>query len=143
MLELDHRRRRFAAEIFDRILVAEPVRPFDGVVHVPLPVIRPHVAEARSDAALRRDGVAARREDLGDAGRLQSGSGGAHGRGKTSASSTDNHHVIAVVDNLVSCAHAMAPKVIRASANSAIAAPATARNNSRMLQANRLPSSWT
>src|SRR5260221_9691628 len=132
MLELDHRRRRFAAEIFDRILVAEPVGALDGVVHVPLPVIRPHVAEARRDAALRRDGVAARREDLGDAGRLQSGSGGAHGGAKTSTSSADNHHVVTMVDNLVGCAHAMAPKAIRASANKAIAPPATARNSSRV-----------
>ena len=58
MLELDHRGRRFAAQIFDRVLVAEPVGPFDGVVHVPGPMVRAHVAERsrRCRPALRRCG---------------------------------------------------------------------------------------
>ena len=72
MLELDDRRRSFADHIFDRVLVAEPVGALDGVVHVPGPVVRTHVAEAGGDPALRGDGMAARREDLGDAGGLQS-----------------------------------------------------------------------
>ena len=57
MLELVDRGRRLAAEIFDGVLVAEPVRPLDGVVHVPAPVVLAHVAERGGDAALRRDGV--------------------------------------------------------------------------------------
>ena len=39
--------------------------PFDGVVEVVVPVVFRHVAERRADAALRRDGVRARREHLG------------------------------------------------------------------------------
>src|SRR6185436_5154738 len=73
MLELIDRLGRVAHEIFDRILVAEPVRPLHGVVHVPAPIILMHVAERRRDAALRRHRVRARRENLGDAGGLEAG----------------------------------------------------------------------
>ena len=62
VLELVDGVRRVAAQIFDGVLVAEPVGALDGVVHVPAPVVRPHVAERGGDAALRRDGVRARRE---------------------------------------------------------------------------------
>ena len=80
MLELDDRSGSLAAQIFDRVLVAEPVGAFDGVVHVPGPVVRAHVAEAGGDPALGGDGVAAGREDLGDAGGLQPRAGRAHRR---------------------------------------------------------------
>ena len=45
MLQLVNRFRRITAEIFDRVLIAQPVRPLDGVVHVPAPVILAHIAE--------------------------------------------------------------------------------------------------
>ena len=71
VLELDDRRRRLFAHVLDRVLVAEPVGALDGVVHVPAPVVLAHVAERGADAALRRDGVAARREHLAQASRRQ------------------------------------------------------------------------
>ena len=71
VLELDDRGRRFLAHELDRVLVAEPVRALDGVVEMEAPVVLAHVAERGADAALRRDGVAARREHLGDAGGRQ------------------------------------------------------------------------
>ena len=142
MLELDDRGGRFAGQIFDRVLVAEPVGALDGVVHVPGPVVGAHVAEAGGDPALRGDGVAAGREHLGDAGGLQPRLGGAHRCPKPGAAGADDDHVIAVVDNLVG-AQAAPPKAILASANSASEAPPTARNSSRVLSAKRLPWSWT
>src|SRR5207248_2997097 len=75
MLELDYRFHRIAAHELDRVLVAEPVRPLDGVVHVPAPVVLAHIAERGADAALRRDGMAAGREDLADTGGLEPGNG--------------------------------------------------------------------
>src|SRR6185437_2495404 len=72
MLELVDRLRRVAAEIFDGVLVAEPVRALDRVTHVPAPVVGAHVAERRGDAALRRYGVRAGGEHLGDTGSAQS-----------------------------------------------------------------------
>jgi hypothetical protein len=68
MLKLDDGGNRLATHVFDRILVAEPVGAPDRVVHVPAPIVLFHVAERRTDAALRGDRVTARREDLGDAG---------------------------------------------------------------------------
>ena len=73
MLELVDRLGSVAAQIFDRVLVAQPVGALDRVVHVPAPVVRTHVAERGGNAALRRHGVRAGRKHLGDAGGLQAG----------------------------------------------------------------------
>ena len=64
-------------------------------------MVRAHVAEAGGDPALRRDGVAAGREDLGDAGGLQALFGRAHGRAKARAAGADDDDVIDMVDDLV------------------------------------------
>ncbi len=72
MLKLIHGGRRVAAQIFDGVLIAEPVGPLHGVVHVPAPIVLAHIAQRGRDAALGRHRVRARREHLGDAGRLQS-----------------------------------------------------------------------
>ena len=42
VLELDDRGDRLAAHVFDRVLVAQPVRPLDGVVEVEAPVVLAH-----------------------------------------------------------------------------------------------------
>jgi hypothetical protein len=71
VLELDDRSRRLAAKVLDGVLIAEPVRALDRVVHVPTPIVVAHIAERGADSALGRDRVASRREDLGDAGRRE------------------------------------------------------------------------
>ena len=105
VLELDHRGRRLLAHELDGVLVAEPVRALDGVVHVPAPVVLAHVGERGADAALRRHGVAAGGKHLGDAGGGQSGLGQSQGRAQAGAAGADHHHVIGVIDELVG-AHA-------------------------------------
>ena len=45
MVQFVNRGGSVAAQIFDRVLVAEPVRTLDGVVHVPAPIVGTHVAE--------------------------------------------------------------------------------------------------
>ncbi len=126
MFQLDHRRRRFAHHIFDRVLVAQPVRPLDGVVHVPGPVIGAVVAERGGDAALRRHGVAAGREQLGDAGGLETRFGAAHGGAQARAAGTHDDGVVGMVDDLVSFAHYLTTpmKAILAIAKTPAAAPA-------------------
>ena len=62
VFQFDDRGRRLLAHELDGILIAEPIRSLDRVVHVPAPIIGAHVAERRGDAALRRHRVAARRE---------------------------------------------------------------------------------
>ena len=142
MFQLIDRRGRLAAQIFDRVLVAQPVRPLDGVVHVPAPVVLAHVAERGRDAALRGDGVASRREYLGHAGGLQPRLGRAHRRAQSRSAGADDDHVIDMVDDLVGLAHAAAPNAIRASANKAKALPSTAAKTSTRWAAKRFPSSW-
>src|SRR5262249_57030844 len=53
MLQLVNRFGRVAAQIFDRVLVAEPVGALDGVVPMPTPVVFAHIAERSRNAALR------------------------------------------------------------------------------------------
>src|SRR6185437_15438186 len=79
MFKLVYRLRRVPAEIFDSVLVAEPIGAFDGVVHVPAPIVLAHVAESGGDAALRGYRVRARRKNFGDAGRPQAGFAAADG----------------------------------------------------------------
>src|SRR3546814_18504467 len=75
MLQFINSSRRFTAEIFDCVLITQPVRPLHGVIHVPGPVIGSPIAQAGRDATLCRDRVAARGKDFGDAGGLQAAFG--------------------------------------------------------------------
>ena len=50
MLELDHRGCGLPAQVFDRVLVAEPVGPLDRTVHMPLPTVLAEVAETGGNA---------------------------------------------------------------------------------------------
>ena len=104
VLQLVDRVRRVAAEIFDGVLVTEPVGALDGVVHVPAPVVLAHVAERGGNAALRGNGVRAGREHLGDAGRAQAGLAAADHGAQAGAAGADHHHVVAVILDRVSFA---------------------------------------
>ena len=97
VLELVDGGRRVAAQIFDRVLVAEPVRALDGVVHVPAPIVLAHVAERGRDTALGRDRMRAGREHLGDAGGVQAGLAAADHGAQPGAAGADNHHVVGVI----------------------------------------------
>src|SRR6516165_2873395 len=96
MLELDDRGDRVPAHVLDRVLVAEPVRALDRVVHVPAPIVLTHVAEGGADPALRRNGVAAGRKNLADASGLEAGAGRAEGRAQTRPAAADDDDVVAV-----------------------------------------------
>jgi hypothetical protein len=103
MLQLVDRLGRFTREVFHRVGVAQPVGPFHRVVHVPVPVVRPHVAERCGDAALRRDGVGACREDLGHTGGLQPLFRHPQRRAEAGAARADHDHVIGVFGDVVAC----------------------------------------
>ena len=66
VLELEHRVDGFAREHLGRVLIDEIVAAFDGVEHVPFPVVFFDVAESRADATLSGAGVGARRIELAD-----------------------------------------------------------------------------
>ena len=104
MLKLVDGGRRLAGEVLHRVGVAEPVGPFHRVVHVPLPVVRPHVAERGRDAALRRHRVRAGREHLRDAGRPQPLFG--HAQRRAEARSPGSHdNAVELVRLVVICGH--------------------------------------
>ena len=105
MLELGHRLDGVAAEIFDGVLIAEPVRTLDRVVHVPAPIVGLDIAERGTDAALGADGVAAGREHLGDASGLQSRRGHAKGGAQSGAAGADDDDVIVVIGDVVGLRH--------------------------------------
>ena len=104
MVELVDGGRRVAAEVFDRVLVAEPVGAFDGVVHMPAPVVRPHIAERSRNAALRRDGVRASGKHFRDACRAQACLGAADAGAQAGAARADDHDVECVVGDRIGLA---------------------------------------
>ena len=97
MLEFVDRLGRLAHHVFDRILIAEPVRPLDGVVHVPAPVVGMHVAQRSGNAALGRDRMRAGRKHLGDAGGAQARFAAADHRAQAGAAGADHDDVEGVV----------------------------------------------
>src|ERR1700719_1917349 len=105
MLELDDRFHGIAAHEFDRVLVAEPVGPLDGVVHVPAPVVLAHIPERRADAALRRDGMAAGRGNPADASGLETCNGHSQCRPQPGAAAPDNDDIVRVMLDQIGGAH--------------------------------------
>ncbi len=97
MFQLVDRFRRGAAHIFDSVLIAEPVRALDGVVHVPAPVVLAHIAERGGDAALCRHGVRAGRKHFGDAGCAQSRLAASDHGAQSRPASADDHDVVGVI----------------------------------------------
>src|SRR6185437_411243 len=115
MLQFQYGRNRLAAHIFDGVLVTEPVRSLDGVVHVELPIVTvAHIAERGRHAALCRHRVAARRKYLGDARRPQSGRGHAERGAHAGAAGADDHDVVNVLDDFIHLRHRDGPGHFRA-----------------------------
>src|SRR5262249_1719830 len=97
VFKLVNRRRGIATEILDRILIAEPVRPLDGVVHVPPPVILAHIAERRGNAALGRNRVRTGREHLADGGGPQTGRAASDDGAQARAAGADHDDVVGMI----------------------------------------------
>ncbi len=91
VLELDNGLRRLAAHEFDGILVAEPVGPLDGVVHMPMPMIFLGVAQRRRNSPLRSNGVRTRWKDLGQHSGFQPCFGKLYGGTQSGTAGTDDH----------------------------------------------------
>src|SRR5665811_2241457 len=89
------------AHIFDGILVAEPVGPFDRVVHVPLPTVFAEIAETGCNAALGCNRMTACRKYLCDAGSGQACLDGALRGPQTSTAGTNDDDIKRMVDELV------------------------------------------
>ena len=105
MFQFDDRRDRLAAHVLDRVLVAQPVRPLDRVVHVPAPIVIAHIGKGGADPALGRHGVAAGREHLRNAGGLQPFEGGAQGRPQAGAAGADDDDIVFVIGDRIGGRH--------------------------------------
>jgi hypothetical protein len=119
VLELVDDLRRRLAHVLDRILVAEPVRALDRVIHVPEPVVLGHVGERGTDAALRRDSMRARREHLREHGDRQPGFGELQRRAHARAAGADDDRVEFADGQRHGCAPTLAASFV----NSAAALP--------------------
>ena len=62
VLQLNHCFRRGATHKLNRILVAQPVGTFHGIVHMPVPTVLLHIAQRGGNTALRRYGMRTGRE---------------------------------------------------------------------------------
>ena len=101
MFQLVNGSRGVADEVFDRVLVAEPVGALDGIVHVPLPAVLGHVSERGGDTALRRHRVGAGGENLGDARSAQAGLRGAERCAEAGAAGADHDHVVGMINPVI------------------------------------------
>ena len=109
MLKFIYRLRGFARQIFHSVHVAEPVRTFHRVVHMPLPMVGTHVPERGGDAALGGHRMRAGRKNLGDASRAQALLGHPQCRPKSCSPGSDNNYIVLVLDELVGICHSSAP----------------------------------
>src|ERR1700730_10333726 len=97
MFQLEDRGDGLPAHVLDRILVAEPIRPFDRIVHMPLPTVFPGVPETGRNAPLRGTRVTPRRKDFRDACGRKTRLNRALSSPQTGAAGTDNDHIECMV----------------------------------------------
>lgn len=101
VFQLDDSFGSLAGHIVNGVLVAQPVRSLDSVVHVPLPVVVLHVAQSGVNAALGGDCVRPRRKQFGDHRGFETFSYEAIGRSKTGTTGSHHHRVVRVVHQRV------------------------------------------
>jgi hypothetical protein len=65
MLKFNDAFRRFSTHKLDRVLISQPIRALNGVVHVPMPTILAHICERGTNATLGRHGVRSGRKHFG------------------------------------------------------------------------------
>jgi len=94
VLQLDDLAGRLLAEDRDGVLVADVVRPLDGVERVVFGIVLGLVAEGGVDAALRRTGVAPDRVDLGDERHIGTGLFGGDCRPHAGKASAHHHDIM-------------------------------------------------
>ena len=99
LLQFQNGRGGLPAHVVDGILIAEPIRALDGVVHVPSPVVLGHVAQGGVHSALGGDRVGAGGKQFGYAGGFETGLRQPHGRAESGTAGADDDGVEFVIDN--------------------------------------------
>ena len=75
VFQFNHCFRRGATHKLNRILVAQPVGTFHGIVHVPVPTVLLHITQRGRNTTLRRYGMRTGREHFRQNGTIQTGFG--------------------------------------------------------------------
>lgn len=122
VLQFHHSSGCFLAHVLNGVLITEPVRTLYCVVHMPAPVILPHIAQGSTDAALSRHRVTAGGEHFANTGGGEAGFRESHRGSKPCSTGADHHHVKGVVNKSVGRGHTGTFVAIRIIANP----PATA-----------------
>ncbi|BAK10574.1 conserved hypothetical protein conserved hypothetical protein [Pantoea ananatis AJ13355] len=93
VLQFQNRFRTDVTHVFDRVLVTDVVGTFDGVIHMPFPVIVMGVTQRNGDSALRGDRMGTGREDFGQQGTGLARLGDLQRRAHTRAACADHHGI--------------------------------------------------
>jgi hypothetical protein len=101
MFQLEDCRDGLPAHVLDRILIAEPIRPFDRIVHMPLPTVFAEIAKTSCNAALGGYRVTACRKNLCNASCRQARLDGALSGAQTGTAGTDDDDVKRMIDERV------------------------------------------
>lgn len=81
----------------DSILVSEPIRSLNSIVHVPSPVVLVHVTQRRVDSSLCRHRVTPRGEELRYARCVETRLRQTESCSQTSSAGTDDNGIVLVV----------------------------------------------
>ena len=93
VLQLNHRFGCAATHKFNGILIAQPVRPFYGVIHMPIPAVFLHIAQRGGNAALRSYGVRTGGKHFRQNSGIQTGFGQLQCGAQTGTAAADNHGI--------------------------------------------------
>jgi len=99
VLQLDDTVGSLATHVVDSILVSEPVRSLDSIVHVPSPVILAHVSESSVDTSLGSNGVGTGGEKLGDTSSVETSLSETESSAETGTTGTDDKGIVGVVND--------------------------------------------
>jgi hypothetical protein len=99
--QLQNRRGCFPTHVMNGVLVAEPITTFDGIVHMPAPIVFRHIAERGVDSSLCGDRMGARGKEFGDTRRFKAGFTQTHGRTEATSTRSDDDGVVGVIDDRV------------------------------------------
>jgi hypothetical protein len=101
MFQLEDRGDGLPAHVLDRILIAEPIRPFDRIVHMPLPAVFAEIAKTGCNAALGGNRVTACWKHFCNASCRQACLDGALSGAQTGTAGTDDDDVKRMIDERV------------------------------------------
>ncbi|KAH3663545.1 hypothetical protein OGAPHI_004946 [Ogataea philodendri] len=105
VFQLDNRVWGFSCHVVDGVLVSQPVRTFDSVVHVPSPFVRVHVTESGVDTTLSCHSVRSGWEQFRDTGNFEALLGQTKRCSKTGTTGTNHDDIVFVVDDVIILGH--------------------------------------